>query len=376
MDIWTVVALVIGLALLVGGADFLVKSASRLAAIAGIPPLIVGLTVVAFGTSAPELAVSLQAGLSNQADIALGNVVGSNICNVLLIVGLSAIITPLAVAQQLVRLDVPIMVGISALVLFFGLDGHINRSDGVVLFLGGLVYTAYLLYQSRLEKVPDIQSDYAQFGVAVEQPEQLRSFKSVCLNGLLLIAGFAMLIAGSQLLVDSAVTIATLLGASQLMIGLTIVAVGTSLPELATSVAASYKGESDIAVGNVVGSNIFNILVVLGLASAVSPEGITVPTAAITFDIPIMLAVAIACLPIFFTDNKVSRKEGVLLLIYYLLYVGYLAGNASTLSDSWIGWFRIIVIPLTVLMMTLLSWHTWKQVKRRSLHPAATEENY
>ncbi len=360
MTIWTVAALVLGLILLVSGAEALVKSASKLAATAGISPLVIGLTVVAFGTSAPELAVSLQAGLSNQADIALGNVVGSNICNVLLILGISALIMPLVVAQQLIRLDVPIMIGASALVMLFGWDGRIGRSDGVILFLGGIGYTLFLLYQSRLEKDPIVQDEYAQFGA------HALSSKETGLNIVLLLGGLAMLIGGSQLLIEGAVTIATLLGASQLIIGLTVVAIGTSLPELATSVTASLRGESDIAVGNVVGSNIFNILVVLGLSSAVSPEGIAVPPTAIFSDIPVMLAVAVLCLPICFTGHKISRGEGGLLLAYYLLYAGYLAINAANLNLSWPSWITFVAVPLLLLPFALLSWRVGQSLHQRS----------
>lgn len=356
MTIWTVAALVIGLVLLVGGAEALVKSASKLAATAGISPLVIGLTVVAFGTSAPELTVSLQASLSQQADIALGNVVGSNICNVLLILGISAMIAPLVVAQQLIRLDVPIMIGVSALVMLFGWDGQIGRSDGVILFLGGIAYTLFLLYQSRRDKDPVVQAEYAQF------EQRSHSSKETALNVGLLVVGLVMLIAGSQLLIQSAVTIATLLGVSELMIGLTVVAVGTSLPELATSVTASLRGESDIAVGNVVGSNIFNILIVLGLSSAVSPIGTGVSPAAIAFDIPVMIAVAAMCLPICFTGNKISRKEGALLFTYYLLYVGYLATNMIDPDlplPIWIG-----IVPVVLTLFTLLSWRTEKSPEK------------
>ncbi len=361
MNILTVVFLVVGLVLLVGGAEFLVKGASKLAATVGISPLIIGLTVVAFGTSMPELAVSILASSQGQADIALGNVVGSNICNVLLILGVSALISPLIVAQQLVRMDVPIMIGVSALVLFFGLDGRIDRSDGVVLFLGGLAYTVFLLYQSQQEKDPDVQSEYAKFGT------RSLSVKETALNAVMLVAGLIMLLVGSQLLVKSAVTIATFFGASPLIIGLTVVALGTSLPELATSVMASLRGERDIAVGNVVGSNIFNILVVLGLSSAVSTTGIQVSVSALSFDIPIMLATAVMCLPIFFTDSEVSRREGVMLLLYYLLYISYLVLNATNTSAPWTGLIEVVVIPLTLLMVGILSWRTWRTVQRKKL---------
>ncbi len=359
MNILTVVSLVVGLVLLVGGAEFLVKGASKLAATVGISPLIIGLTVVAFGTSMPELAVSILSSLQGQADIALGNVVGSNICNVLLILGVSALISPLIVAQQLVRMDVPIMIGVSALVMFFGLDGRINRSDGVVLFLGGLAYTVFLLYQSQKEKDPEVQSEYARFG------ERSLSTKEIALNALMLVAGLIMLVVGSQLLVKAAVTIATFFGASSLIIGLTVVAIGTSLPELATSVMASIRGERDIAVGNVVGSNIFNILVVLGFSSAISPNGIRISASAIAFDIPIMIATALMCLPIFFTNSEVSRREGGMLLGYYLLYVGYLVLNATNTATPWTGLIERVVIPLTLLMLGLLSWRIWQTVQRK-----------
>ncbi|MEN8445867.1 MAG: calcium/sodium antiporter [Cyanobacteria bacterium J06555_13] len=361
MNIWTVVALIVGLVLLVGGADFLVKSASKLAATVGIPPLVIGLTVVAFGTSAPELAVSVQSVLSGQADISLGNVVGSNICNVLLILGLSAIIAPLAVAQQLIRLDVPIMVGVSALLLFFGLDGQLNRSDGVILFVGGLLYTLFLLYQSRKEKDPVVQEEYAQFG------ETSGSTQNIWTNVGLFAVGLAMLVAGSQLLINSAVAMATAMGASPLIIGLTVVAVGTSLPELATSVAASLRGESDIAVGNVVGSNIFNILVVLGVASSLSPTGISISPSALLFDIPIMLVVAVACLPIFFTGSRVCRREGGLLLGYYGLYVGYLIVSEIRPASPWVGGLGVVVALLTVLMIALVGWEAWQTMRNPTL---------
>ena len=304
MNILTVVYLVIGLVLLVGGAEVLIKGASKLAATVGVSPLIIGLTVVAFGTSAPELAVSLNASLHGQADIALGNVVGSNICNILLILGTSAVIAPLVVAQQLVRLDVPIMIGVSALTVFFSLDGRINRSDGVILFLGGLAYTVFLLYQSRRETDVGVQAEYAKFG------DRTHSFRETSLNGGLFMVGAVMLVTGSQLLVNSAVTIAEFFGASSLIVGLTVIAFGTSLPELATSVIASIRGERDIAVGNIIGSNIFNILVVLGLASAVSTTGIGIPQSAMSFDLPVMLAVAVMCYPFASLATKSPVAKG------------------------------------------------------------------
>ncbi len=358
MSIWTVFSLVVGLALLVGGAEFLIKGASKLAATLGISPLIIGLTVVAFGTSAPELAVSLNASLQGQADIALGNVVGSNICNVLLVLGVSSVISPLIVAEQLVRLDVPIMIGVSGLLLLFGTDGQLSRSDGVILFLGGLIYTTFLLAQSRKGKDKGVLDEY------VDLEEQPTSMKETGLNFLMFAGGALTLVAGSQMLVTSATTIARAFAVDELIIGLTVIALGTSLPELATSVMASVRGERDIAVGNVIGSNIFNILVVLGLTSAASTNGIAILPSARAFDMPVMLAVAIMCFPIFFTDNEVSRGEGMLLLSYYLLYIGYLVLNATAYSP-WTGLLGMVVVPLTVLMLVRLSWKTWRTVRNK-----------
>lgn len=348
MTLWTVAALVFGLIFLVSGAEALVKGASKLAATVGISPLLIGLTVVAFGTSAPELAVSLRAGLSQQAYIALGNVVGSNIYNVLLILGVSAVIAPLVVAQQLIRLDVPIMIGVSGLLMLFGWDGQIGRSDGVILFVGGIAYTLFLVYQSRRSNDSVAQADLTEFEA------RSHSLKEVAFDLGLLVLGLGMLVTGSQMLVHGAVTVATVLGVSQLVIGLTVVAIGTSLPELATSISASFRGESDIAVGNVVGSNIFNILIVLGLSSAVSPAGTVVPSGAIAFNIPVMIGVAVVCLPICITGNKISRREGGVLLAYYLLYAGYLtasAANASLHFPVWVG-----AAALVSMLLVLLSW--------------------
>ena len=358
MSIWTVFSLVVGLAILVCGAEFLIKGASKLAATVGVSPLVIGLTVVAFGTSAPELAVSLNASLIGKADIALGNVVGSNICNILLILGISSLISPLVVAQQLVRLDVPIMIGVSALLMLFS-QGNIQRPEGIVLFVGGLAYTAFLLCQSRKENDQSVQDEYAKFG------ERSLSVKETTLNLVSLVGGSLMLVTGSQLLVNSAVTLAEFFGADELIVSLTVIAFGTSLPELATSVMASIRGERDIAVGNVIGSNIFNILVVLGLTSAVSANGISISAAAMTFDIPVMLAVAVMCLPIFFTGNEVSRREGVLLLAYYFLYVGYLIVHATDAYAPWGGLITFVVIPLTALMLVRLSWRTWETMKQK-----------
>lgn len=338
---------IVGLVFLIIGAEALVRGASRLAAVLGISPLIIGLTVVAFGTSSPELAVSVKAALSDQASIAVGNVVGSNIFNVLFILGLSALIAPLVVSQQLVRLDVPLMIALSVIVLLLSLDGKVGRADGLMLFGGLVVYLWFLIYQSRKERVEVIDEYVQEFGTEKQaKPGWIKNIAFV-LGGLLL------LVIGSRWLVNGAVSFAQYLGVSELVVGLTIVAAGTSLPEVVTSVIAALRGERDIAVGNVVGSNLFNIMGVLGLASIVAPTGIAVSTAVIGFDIPVMIAVALACLPIFFTGNVISRQEGVLLLGYYLAYTLYLVLAASH-HDALPRFSAVMlyfVIPLTVVTL-------------------------
>ena len=304
---------VAGLLLLIAGAEILVRGASRLALAVGISPLVVGLTVVAFGTSAPELAVSIQSSLAGQTDVALGNVVGSNIANILLILGCSALAAPLLVSRQLARLDVPFMVGVSLLFWWLVGNGRLSQPESLILFLLVVAYTVFSIFKSRR----DGQADAAGTVPLLDK-------RQIGLNLLLVVAGFGLLVLGADWLVDAAITVAEHLGISQLIIGLTIVAVGTSLPELATSIVASLRGERDIAVGNVVGSNLFNLLAVLGVAGLVTPGGLAVSEQALRLDIPVMTAVALLCLPIFLTKSNVSRWEGAFLLLCYAAYLGYL----------------------------------------------------
>jgi cation:H+ antiporter len=294
MDLIGIVSFIGGLVLLVVGAELLVRGASRLAASFGVSPLVVGLTVVAFGTSAPELAVSIGSAVAGDADIAVGNVVGSNIANVLLILGLSAVIIPLIVKSQLVRFDVPIMIGASILLVVLALDGLLGRADGALMFALVITYVIVLIRKSRRETAEVL----AEFGA-----EYSEESPSVPVNLGLVVVGLGMLVLGSDLLVSAAVAVAERLGVSELVIGLTLVAIGTSMPEIATSIMAAIRGERDIAVGNVVGSNIFNILTVLGLTSLVAPDGVAVAQSALDFDLPFMVAVSIACLPIFLTGH-------------------------------------------------------------------------
>lgn len=339
----TILMILAGFLLLVAGAELLVRGASRLAQAVGIPALIVGLTVVAFGTSAPEFAVSVQAGLEGQASIALGNVVGSNIFNILLILGLSAAAAPLVASTQLVRLDVPVMIGVSLLVWLLASDGKIGRVEGVTLTAGLVAYTSFLILLAKR------QNSRAKSDETRESSGETRTWRQLTISALSVAAGLALLVLGARWLVHGAVDLSRWLGVSELLIGLTIVAGGTSLPELATSLVAGLRGERDIAIGNVVGSNIFNILGVLGTSAAVAGAGVAVDPAALRFDIPVMTAAAIACLPVFFTGGRISRLEGLFFLAYYVAYVVFLVlqVTASPRFTTFTNAMLYMVIPLT-----------------------------
>jgi cation:H+ antiporter len=349
----TVLLFIGGLVLMVVGAEFLVRGASRLAVMIGVSPLVVGLTVVAFGTSAPEFAVSFKAALSGQADLTVGNVVGSNIFNILFILGLSALVTPLVVASQLIRFDVPLVIGVSLLVLLMAIDGMFSRLDGGILFSGLMIYTVGLIYVSRRRGKAELDPEVAGLiGDVASGSSLTRVFYSL----LLVVGGLVMLGVGSSWLVDSAVVFARYLNVSEVVIGLTVISIGTSLPEVVTSVVASIRGERDIAVGNIVGSNLFNLLGVLGLASVVAPAGVAVSAQVIWFDLPVMVAVAVAALPIFFTGGTITRFEGGLLLGYYAAYTAYLIMKATENNtlESFKNAMVYFAIPLTLLTLAVL----------------------
>jgi cation:H+ antiporter len=342
-----------GLAALVVGANLLVRGASKLALSFGISPLVVGLTVVAFGTSAPEVAVSVGAALDGKTDIALGNVVGSNIFNVLFILGVSALIVPLVVNVQLIRQEVPIMIGVSLLLLALSLDGTLGLFDGALLLGLLIAYTAFLVIQSRGE-TKAAQDEYAQENKPAEAgawdaklPAQIA----------LIVAGLVALVFGSEWLVTASIAFAKAMGVSDLVIGLTIVAAGTSMPEVAASITAAIKGERDIAVGNVVGSNTFNILGCLGLSSLVAGgAGLVVPPSILSFDIWVMLAVALACLPVFMTGREIARWEGGVFLAYYAAYVAYLilAAQQHDALPAYSMAMLSFVIPITMITLIVV----------------------
>jgi cation:H+ antiporter len=358
MNISTLILFALGFVGLILGGEMLVRGASRLAAAVGVPPLIVGLTVVAFGTSSPEIAVMTRAAFEGQSGLIIGDVVGSNIANALLILGLSAMAAPLIVPRRLIRLETPVMILVSFVMLFMSLDGSITRVEGLILCGGFLAHLLFTIHEQR------------GASRASQNQEQSgdRSWKDWRWNALLIFAGLALLVIGSNWLVDGAVTLARALGVSELIIGLTIVAIGTSLPELVTSIIAGLRGAREIAVGNVIGSNIFNILAGLGLTAVIAPGGVQVSEAALRFDIPVMIAAAVACLPIFYIGHRISRWEGGLFFGYYIAYTTYLILTAT--QHHRVSQFRIVmlwfVIPLTVVTILIFIYRTARADKSKA----------
>lgn len=338
---------IIGLTTLVVGAEALVRGASRLAMSMGISPLVIGLTIVAFGTSTPEMAVSVGASLSGSPDLAIGNIIGSNIANILLVLGIAALVAPLLVHEQIIRQEVPIMLGAAVLMVVMALDGIISRGEAALLFMLVLAYTVFLVLQSR--KASKALSN----GYAAEMASTSNWDRHWTVQALLIVVGLAALVQGSDWLVDSAVAFAQAFGVSDLVIGLTVVAVGTSMPEIVTSIIATIRGERDIAVGNVIGSNIFNILAVVGVTGMVSSAGIPISETARSFDLWVMLAVTFACLPIMITGREIARWEGAVFLLYYATYTAWLVLTAQnhTALPVFSSVMLSYVMPLTVITL-------------------------
>jgi cation:H+ antiporter len=351
----TILLFIGGLVVLVFGAEVMVRGASRLAAILGVSPLVIGLTIVAFGTSSPEIAVSVQSALAGQADISIGNVIGSNVFNVLFILGIAAMIRPILIAEQLIRLDAPIMVGVSLLTYFLAMDGSLGATDGALLF--GLLI-AYIIFSLRKSKAEgqEVQDEYAEEYAA-----------TIAKNLFLVGAGLVMLALGSNWLVTAAVTIAKALGVSELVIGLTIVAAGTSLPEVATSIVAAIKGEGDISAGNVIGSNIFNLMGVLGIAALVAPESVTVSRQVLAFDLPVAIFAGLVTLPVFFVDNRVSRFDGFLFFTYFIAYNVYVVLRA--MNSPALGTFDLFLLAYVPLTFILLVGLAIRHIRQRTVNP-------
>jgi cation:H+ antiporter len=340
---------VAGLAVLVVGGELVVRGASRLAIGFGISPVVIGLTVVAFGTSSPELAVSLGSTLQGSPDVAVGNVLGSNVYNILLVLGLAALVRPLVVEQQLVIVDVPLVIGASVLLWVLALDGSIGMAEGAVFVALLAGYTVLSIRAGRHEPAA-IEEEY-RAAVAPPGPASSRSR-----DVLLLVVGIGALAGGAQALVTGATSVAQALGIPELVIGLTVVAIGTSLPEVVTSLVAAIRGQRDLAVGNVIGSNLFNILGVLGVTALVAPGGVPIAAGAVSFDIPVMTVVAVACLPLLFTGHLIRRWEGALFLGYAVAYTAYLAldSTAHPTRDVFADAMTWFVIPLTLVTIAVV----------------------
>ncbi len=360
MPILELVLFGLGICSVIVGADILVRAAAWLAFQIGISPLVVGLTVVAFGTGAPELAVSVKAGMLGNPDIALGNVVGSNIANILLVLGAGALVAPVAVSQQLIRKDAPLMATGSLLLLALAWNGSLSRTDGSIMFACFIAYTVWAISAGRKEWVhtPPVDDGSAPLPNRAGPMEWLWSMLRIVL-------GLLLLFAGSQWMVTGAVCIAGLLGMSHLIISLTVVAASTSVPEVATTVVAGVRGQTDIALGNVVGSNIFNILSVLGIAGITSSAPLSVPVEALAVDMPVMIATALLCLPIAFTGMAIDRWEGALFLCYYGAYITYLVLKA--MNHPFLQYYVIamvgVVVPVTVILILLHVIHDWRKTR-------------
>jgi cation:H+ antiporter len=310
--------LVVGVAVLSFGADLFVRGASAVASRFGISPFVVGLVIVGFGTSTPELAVNIDAALSGSTDIAIGNVVGSNIANIGVILGLAAVVAPLTVKLRMVRVELPIVIGVGLLLWGLCSFGRIERWEGALLLAGFGAFAWFLLRTAR-EEPAAVQQEYVD-----ENPKREAGWRSA----VLIVLGLAGLMGGAHLAVDAAVGLARLWGLSELVIGLTIVAIGTSLPELASSVAAARRGHADIAIGNVLGSNIYNVLFILGATALVSPLPTTAPTL-MWLDLPVMIGFSLVLLPMMLSGLRVTRANGLLLLAGYAGYVAFLIRQGS-----------------------------------------------
>lgn len=363
----TTFTLIAGLALLILGAEVLVRGAARLSSALGVSPLIVGLTVVAYGTSSAELAACLRSTHAGQRGLAVGIVVGSNIFNVLFVLGFSALFIPLTVTKRLIRLDVPIMIAVSVLLYLLALDGVIGRWDGLLLLAGIVGYTMFTVLAASRERSQSWLVTEVPAASEIKQSPR-RKYSMITQVGFVMV-GLVMLVIGARWFVSGAVSLAESLGVSETVIGLTIVAVGTSLPEAATSIVAALRGKPEIAVGNIIGSNIANVLLVMGVTGLVAPYGVDVPSSALKFDMPVMIAVAVSCLPVFFIGGRIERWEGGLYLVYYFAFVLYLileAGHHKALPtfDVVMAFF---VLPLTIITYIILT-------ARRARHNRASPQ--
>lgn len=318
-----IACILLGLLLLVVGAELLTRGGVTFAARMGVPPLVIGLTIVAVGTSAPELAVGIDAAVQGNGALAVGNIAGTNIVNILLVMGLSALLLPLTLQLQTLRNELPAIIVAALLLLVMSVDGMLTRTEGGLLLAGGVLYTWLILRSVRAEGSKVQQEFAAEYGARHHGREATR-------NALfMLLAGIAIIVFGANWFVDGTVTLARLWGVSDSFIGLTVVAIGTSSPELVTTVISTLHGQRDIAIGNLLGSSVYNILVILGITCLVPVAGIPVPPELVRVDIPVMVGVALLCAPVFVTDRRVSRLEGGLFVATYAAYLAFLISTRS-----------------------------------------------
>lgn len=318
-----VLLLILGLALLLTGAAIMVRGAARISTVLGIPPMVIGLTIVAIGTSTPELAVSISAGLKGNGGLGVGNIAGANVFVMLFVVGLSALWRPLPLQSQVIKLELPMIVVAALTMTLLAWDGRLSQRDGFIMLCGGFMYTIALIYvmrkASRAAK-REFREEYGPQSIRASRPRWLARTGYAAM----LVGGIVLTVSGAELLVRGAVSIAQWAGISPGIIGLTIVAFGTSSPELATMMVSTYRHDRDVAIGNVMGSGVYNILAILAIACIVTPGGLPVERHLLSFDIPLMAGVALGAVPVFVTGRRVSRFEGALGIVVYLSYVTWL----------------------------------------------------
>ncbi len=309
-----------GLVALVAGSELLVRGGTRFAALLGVPPILIGLTIVSIGTSMPELAVGIEAALQGSGSLAVGNIAGTNTFNILFILGLSALLAPLTLEMRTLRFDLPMMTAAALALVAMAWDGVLTRMEGAFLVAAGVAYTVGVVSAARREGRA-VKADFArEYGVAPKRP----SGRGIALSFAALVAGIAVIVVGAEWLVDGAIDLARMMGVSDAFIGLTVVAIGTSAPELVTTVVSTLRQERDIAVGNLIGSSVYNILIILGVTVLVPSSGIAVEANLIRVDLPVMGMAALVCAPVFLSGRRVSRIEGAAFVAAYLAYMTYL----------------------------------------------------
>jgi cation:H+ antiporter len=317
---------VVGLGALVAGAEVMVRGGTSIASRLGISPIVVGLTVVSIGTSAPELAIGVVAASEGSGALAVGNIAGANVINLLFVLGLSALILPLAIEMRTLRLELPVMAGVAILLWVLAADGVLSRVDGLILVAGAIGYTCAVIWAARRE-TREVADEFAE-AYPVDGTRISGGHRTALHVGMTL-GGIALIVLGAQLLVDAAVGMARAFDVSDALIGLTVVAIGTTAPELVTTVVSTLRGERDIAIGNLIGSSLYNILLILGVTCLVPADGLELTPALVRIDIPIMVAATLACIPIFISGRQVGRFEGAAMVIAYLAFLAFLLATQT-----------------------------------------------